>query len=80
VIQGIERYPRNRVKIYNVWGDLIFERNGYVNDVQAWRGESNKGATLAGNHAPDGTYYYTIDLGDNNGKDSILKGFVLLKR
>ena len=80
VIEGIERYPGNRVKIYNVWGDLVFEQNGYANEVQAWWGESNRGATLAGNRAPDGTYYYTIDLGDNQGKDSLLKGFVVLKR
>jgi gliding motility-associated-like protein len=80
VIEGIERYPSNRVKVYNVWGDLVFEQNGYANEVQAWRGESNRGTTLAGNRAPDGTYYYTIDLGDHQGKDSLLKGFVLLKR
>jgi gliding motility-associated-like protein len=80
VIEGIERYPGNRVKVYNVWGDLVFEQNAYANEVQAWRGESNRGATLTGSRVPDGTYYYTIDLGDNQGKDSILKGFVVLKR
>jgi gliding motility-associated-like protein len=77
VIQGIERYPDNRVKVYNVWGDLIFERNGYNNDAHAWRGESNHNMKVGGQTAPDGTYYYLIDLGDSS---PLLRGFVVLKR
>jgi gliding motility-associated-like protein len=77
LIQGIEEYPSNTVKLYNIWGDLIFERNNYNNEANAWRGESGRGATLGGQRAPDGTYYYLIDLGNNS---PVLRGFVVLKR
>jgi gliding motility-associated-like protein len=77
IIQGIELYPNNNVKLYNVWGDLIFERRGYNNESHAWRGESNKGLKI-GQDAPDGTYYYFIDLGNDNKQ--MLRGFVVLKR
>ncbi|MBT1699260.1 gliding motility-associated C-terminal domain-containing protein [Fulvivirgaceae bacterium PWU4] len=77
IIEGIELYPNNNVKLYNVWGDLVFERKGYDNELHAWRGETNKGLKI-GQEAPDGTYFYFIDLGNDN--DSVLRGFVVLKR
>jgi gliding motility-associated-like protein len=76
VIEGIERYPGNKIRLFNVWGDLIFEQNGYDNLTHAWRGESNRGAKIGGSQAPDGTYYYLIDLGNKQ----LLRGFVVLKR
>jgi gliding motility-associated-like protein len=76
VIQGIERYPDNKIRLFNIWGDLIFEQNGYDNASQVWRGESNRGAKIGGSQAPDGTYYYLIDLGNKQ----LLRGFVVLKR
>jgi gliding motility-associated-like protein len=76
IIQGIEYYAENTVKLYNIWGDLIFEQHQY-NEQNAWRGESNRGALTGNQRTPDGTYYYIIDLGDGS---PLLKGFVVLKR
>jgi gliding motility-associated-like protein len=77
VIQGISRFPDNEVRVYNRWGNLIFEGLGYDNATVVWNGESSEGVVFGGNDAPDGAYYYVIDLGD--GSES-LKGFVVLRR
>ncbi len=55
VIKCIEDYPNNRLKIYNRWGNLVYEKRGYKN---TFKGASNKGKKL-----PSGTYYYTLNLG-----------------
>lgn len=77
-IQGIEVFPDNHIKLFNVWGDLIYEQRGYANGPEAWRGQSQASANLGGRQAPDGTYYYLIDLGDHSTPP--IKGFVVLKR
>jgi gliding motility-associated-like protein len=59
-IDGIEQYPDNEVRVFNRWGNLVFERQGYSNDLP-WDGEWN------GRYLPDGTYFYVIDLGDGSG-------------
>ena len=55
-IKGIETYPEASVKVFNRWGNLVYEKFGtYV----PWDGtHMNKGKAL-----PVGTYYYVIDLG-----------------
>ncbi len=77
VIQGIERYPENNVKVFNVWGDLVYERDNYDNELSPWRGESNHGKRTGSQGIPDGTYYYIFNPGDGT---KLLKGFVVLKR
>jgi gliding motility-associated-like protein len=76
VIEGIDRYPHNDVKIFNVWGDMVFEQKHYDNDINPWRGESNQGA-VTDQRIPDGTYYYILNPGDGS---KLLKGFIMLKR
>jgi gliding motility-associated-like protein len=77
IIQGIERFPNNNVKVFNVWGDMVFEQHHYDNEMNPWRGEANSGPLTGNERIPDGTYYYIIDLGDSS---LLLKGFVMLKR
>ncbi|MEZ4983040.1 MAG: gliding motility-associated C-terminal domain-containing protein [Saprospiraceae bacterium] len=67
VINGIEDYPDNLVRVYNRWGNLVFEKKGYRG---TWDG------TWEGKDLPDGTYYYLIDLGD--GK--LFSGFLQINR
>lgn len=76
IIQGIEEYPENAVKVFNVWGDLVYETARYNNTDKMWYGQSQK-SFAGGNTAPDGTYYYIIDLGNQS---PALRGFVVLKR
>ncbi len=59
IIRGIKRYENAHVEIYNSWGKYVFQNyDGYP---KAW-----DGTTLNGNELPFGTYYYIIDLKDNN--------------
>ncbi|MEL6863579.1 MAG: gliding motility-associated C-terminal domain-containing protein, partial [Bacteroidota bacterium] len=63
-----DRYPRNRVIIFNQWGDEVFNASPYQND---WAG------IYDGNDLPAGTYYYVIDLGTD---ETPLSGFLVLER
>ncbi len=57
IILGIERFPNNRVQIFNRWGNRVYDRNGYTNDDPfsgRWDDQD----------LPDGTYFYLIDDGE----------------
>lgn len=69
-IDGIEAFPANEVRIFNRWGDLVFEQKGYRNQ-QAWDG------SCRGNPLPDGTYFYVIQLRPGVAP---LSGYVQLMR
>jgi gliding motility-associated-like protein len=77
-IRNIEEYPNNHVKVYNRWGNLIYEIKGYNNKDHSWGGESS-GKWIISNDlkVPDGTYFYAIDLGDGS---KTIGGFIVLKR
>ena len=63
-IDCISRYPSNVLKVYNRWGNLVFEQRGYTND---WDGTSSGRATInKGELLPVGTYYYVLDLGNGS--------------
>jgi gliding motility-associated-like protein len=56
VIKGLEIYPDITVKVFNRWGDSVFESDkGYT---EPWDGTYN------GTDSPSATYYYIIVLGD----------------
>ncbi len=61
-IECIEDYPLNNLKIFNRWGNKVFETKGYKND---WRGTvSVKSFNGSDENLPVGTYYYLLDFGD----------------
>ena len=70
VIPGIENYPRNEVRIFNRWGNIIYQKNGYMND---WTGTYTNGELLS-----IGAYYYIVRLNDPTGK--ILSGSITVIR
>jgi gliding motility-associated-like protein len=74
-IEGVDFYPNNVVHIFDRFNNLVFKLDGYNNENQMWRGESNHG--LVGGKLPEGIYYYAINLGSG---EALLKGFVVLKR
>lgn len=57
VILGIEGFPRNEFKVFNRWGNLVYEKVNYNNE---WSGQSRNGDTL-----PDGTYYVIFTASGN---------------
>ena len=74
-IRSIENYPNNHVRIFNRWGNLVFEVTGYNNEDRAWSSYSTTG--LATGDVPDGTYFYLVDLGNGQPPRS---GYVIVNR
>lgn len=74
-IEGIEDYPNNKVTIFNRWGNLIWEKDGYRNDDTGFGGEGN--GRMANGALTDGTYFLIIDKGDGSERQ---KNFVVIKR
>ena len=67
-ISGIENYSAAIVKIYNRYGQIVFESRGYPKPFDG---------SLNGKHLPDGAYYYVINLGTNC---SLLSGSITIIR
>jgi gliding motility-associated-like protein len=59
VIDGIENYPGAVLRIYNTWGDLVFEQSDYKND---WDAKANVKNVVGAGKLPAGTYYMYLDL------------------
>lgn len=70
-IDVVEGASKNKVSIYNRWGDLVFEVNDYDNLSRVFTGNSSSGKEL-----PSGTYFYKIDF----SQGSPLSGYITLKR
>ena len=56
-IPGLSLYPDNVVKIYDRWGDLVYQANAYS------KGKYWDGTDMNGKELPMDSYYYMIDLG-----------------
>lgn len=70
-IENISGFPKNHVMIFNRWGNLLFETNGYDQNVQGKRWpEQDELSKLSSS-----TYFYIIEL-EPGGKP--LKGWVEL--
>jgi gliding motility-associated-like protein len=70
-VDVVEGASKNKVSIYNRWGDLVFEVDDYDNTSRVFIGVSSQGKEL-----PAGTYFYKIDFSSG----SPLSGFITLKR
>lgn len=53
VILGIDQYPVNTFKVFNRWGNLVYDFTNYNNE---WDGRSSDGEDL-----PDGTYFVVFE-------------------
>ena len=51
----------NNVKIFNRYGVLVYEVDGYNNADKIFKGIGENGLYSFGNDLPDGTYFYIID-------------------
>ena len=54
VIKGLEGYTNNTLTVFNRWGNIVYQQNGYNND---WNGVSNNGKDV-----PDGTYFIILEV------------------
>jgi len=72
IISGIDQYPNAHVTIYSRWGQEIMDLVGYSSQ-KSWDGTHN------GKNVDDGTYFYIIELRDEEESEPI-KGFVMVVR
>ncbi|WP_424004477.1 gliding motility-associated C-terminal domain-containing protein [Maribacter sp. IgM3_T14_3] len=79
-INNIESYPDNTVKVYNRWGILVFETQGYDNASRAFRGISNGRVTIQQNkELPVGIYFYIIEY-SNDQEGRTKNGYLYINR
>ena len=69
-ILGIELFPDNSLTIFNRYGNSVFHKNGYRNDVDPFVGKWN------GKNLPDGTYFYLLEL----SKGKVHSGYISIYR
>ena len=74
MIKNIENYPNNKLKIFNRWGNLIYQKNNYLNEFE---GYANTGDQIGKSKLPSGTYYVILDYGD--GQTKTYNGFLVLQ-
>jgi|GEM_PF-3900202 len=74
-IGNIDKYPNNRVMVFDRWGSKIFYGSNYNNSSICWNGNTENDHSNSGG-APSGTYFYTIDLDDGRS----FKGYLELVR
>ncbi len=76
IIPDIDYFEGNDVKIFNRWGNLVFESQNYNND---WDGKNLNGKDL-----PDGTYFYILNVsGGFEGQvcdEGPYRGYLLIHR
>ena len=75
IIGNIGRSPearQNNLKIFNRWGDVVFEVSNYDNVNNTFRGESNSGKKLS-----SGTYFYVLEF--NSGRKK-MSGYIVIRR
>ena len=69
-IPMLERFPNHQVRLYNRWGNLVWENDG---NFSGWNGTNTGGQPL-----PMAAYYYVVSLNDAN--DTVFKGSITLIR
>lgn len=78
-ITELKKYPKNTLKLFNRWGNLVYEKQGYVDDFcgisNVKIGEKTKDEDGV---LPEGTYFYIIELGDINLES--YNGYLVIKR
>ena len=75
VVDCIERYPDNILRLFDRDGNLVFEQESYDNQEHVFQGQGNRGLYIGGKRLPDGTYYYIIETGV---EDVVVSGFMEL--
>lgn len=63
-----QRYPQNKIMVFNEWGDAVFTASPYQNN---WDG------TVSDQSLPVGTYFYILDFGDGSTPK---RSFLILER
>lgn len=89
-IQGINEYPNNNLKIYNRWGVVVFEMDGYtepmpeqgdeLDENKVFMGKSNGRVTInEPKKLPTGTYFYILNYELNGFGEKSQAGYLYLQ-
>lgn len=79
IIENVEFFPDNKLEIFNRYGSLVYSKEGYMNTWGGLVSDQNmpvfnyKDGTL-----PSGTYFYVLDLGDDNFKP--VTGYIQIQK
>jgi gliding motility-associated-like protein len=73
VIEGINAYPKNTVKVMDMNGNVVFEKEGYNNNERVFDGHSSKGLLLQA-----GTYFYSVEY-KNGDQRQHSTGYLIIK-
>ena len=68
-ITDIDYFTKSSLIVFNRWGNIVYQSAPYLN---TWKGQNENGDDL-----PDGTYYYSLDIGNGHPP---YKGFVVITR
>ena len=80
-IEGIERFPDNRLRIFNRWGVEVYNAENYDNDVIGFRGLSEGRTTISQDKfLPVGTYYYILEYVNSEGRTINNSGYLYITR
>ncbi len=71
-IKNIDKYPDNKLLVFNRWGNRVFERDSYSN-LNPWT------AIYKNTLLPDGSYFYILDV-NVDGEDRTYTGYVHVRR
>jgi gliding motility-associated-like protein len=81
IIRNIENYPENNVSIYNRWGIVVYDVDGYGQDNKYFKGVSEGRITInSQDELPIGTYFYIIKYKNNNGEQKQRSGYLYINR
>ncbi|QIE59037.1 tandem-95 repeat protein [Rasiella rasia] len=84
-VQGIEFFPDNNMKIFNRWGVLVYETDGYggaTGEENVFRGYSEGRVTVNDSKTlPTGTYFYVLVRQDPNSGEMLKNsGYLYINR
>jgi len=78
-IQGIDRYPDNKMTILNRWGVVVYEAINYGQNGKLFKGLSEGRATLGKDEQlPTGTYFYFMEYRDELGDLKKIDGYLYI--
>jgi gliding motility-associated-like protein len=78
-IKGIAKYKTIEIKLFNRWGNIVFQSNNYGEEPGRdgfWDGTAKTGIRIGSGPVPSGTYFYVLKL---NGNENI-NGSIYLDR
>ncbi len=77
VFEGLELFNKNKLSVFNRWGNSVLEVENYTNN---WNAISQGRATIEKDRKlPVGTYFYILNFGNDN-LDKKISGWIYINR